>query len=214
MSKLWTFGDSFSTNHNGLIKNTWMQRVADALELKLINKAREGCGNDEIYEKLAINMHKINEGDYAIIGMTNPLRYKLYLPDEDNKLKDAPRVFSKDGEIDITPWADNVIKDKLVEDYYFKIRAKSFDQLDIRYTNRIRGMQKELHKRGVKSILWKWYEYSGQGYQWPYTYTKWAEEDGHFGEEGHRQFSERLLLNIDKKISYWQNIYERYDKLI
>lgn len=199
MSKLWIFGDSFSTNHNKLIKKTWMERVADSLNLELDNTARGGCGNDEIYEKLAINMHKFNQEDYAIIGMTNPLRYKVYLQDK---------------EIDVTPHVDNVIKDKLVEDYYFKIRAKSFDQLDIRYTNRIIGMQKELHKRGVKSILWKWYEYSGQDYQWPYTYTKWSEEDGHFGEEGHRQFSERLLLNIDKKISYWQNIYERYDKLI
>lgn len=197
MNKLWIFGDSFSTNHNGKINTIWPEIVSSRLGLELINKSRQGCGNDEIYEKLAINMHKINEGDYAIIGMTNPLRYSLYL----------------EGELkDITPHTDFPIEDKLVRDYYFKIRSKGFYQHEERMTNRIEGLQKELSKRNIKSMLWKWYENKKQSYQSPMAYSKYSVKDGHFSDKGHRQFADRILYKIEENVSYWKNIYEKIDK--
>jgi len=156
--------------------------------------------------------------------MTNPLRYKLYL--EDKVLDVLPSTadpknlnhIRSNKSLVSTLYHTGLKKganDKLIEEYYFKIRAKGYDQTDTRYTDRIRGMQKELYKRNIKSMLWKWYQYPGDSYHKTYTYTKWSKEDGHFGEKGHKEFSERLLLNIlYKDIPYWKNIYERYDKLI
>jgi|TARA_R100000081_G_scaffold77121_1_gene43569 hypothetical protein len=198
MNKLWVFGDSFSTNHNGKINTIWPEIVSSHLGLELINTARGGCGNDEIYEKIAINMHKINEGDYAIIGMTNPLRYSLYLR----------------GELrDVSPHWDYPIEDKLVRDYYFKIRSEAFDEHEERMINRIIGLQKELSKRSIKSMLWHWYENKSQSYQSPVAYSKYSVKDSHFSDKGHKQFADRILYKIEQDVSHWTNIYEKIDNL-
>ena len=218
MNKLWVFGDSFSTNHNKKITITWPEIVADYLNLKLINTARGGCGNDEIYEKIAINMHQINQGDYAIIGMTSPLRYKMYLPDHDDKSKFEDPISLEynfqhhSSEVDI-PFIEEVMEDKIIHDYYYKIRGEAFDKHDERMTNRIVGLQKELSKRSIKSILWKWYETKDQSYQSPMAYSKYSIEDGHFSDRGHKQFADRILYKIDENVSYWKNIYEKIDIL-
>ena len=218
MNKLWVFGDSFSTNHNKKITITWPEIVADYLNLKLINTARGGCGNDEIYEKIALNMHQINKGDYAIIGMTSPLRYKMYLPDHDDKSKFEDPISLEynfqhhSSEVDI-PFIEEVMEDKIIHDYYYKIRGEAFDKHDERMTNRIIGLQKELSKRSIKSILWKWYETKDQSYQSPMAYSKYSIEDGHFGDRGHKQFADRILYKIDENVSYWKNIYEKIDNL-
>ena len=218
MNKLWVFGDSFSTNHNKKITITWPEIVADYLNLKLINTARGGCGNDEIYEKIAINMYQINQGDYAIIGMTSPLRYKMYLPDDNHKSEFEDPISLEynfqhhSSEVDI-PFIEKVMEDKIIHDYYYKIRGEAFDKHDERMTNRIIGLQKELSKRSIKSILWKWYENKQQSYQSPMAYSQYSIEDGHFSDRGHKQFADRILYKIDENISYWKNIYEKIDNL-
>ena len=119
---------------------------------------------------------------------------------------------SHSSEVDI-PFIEEVMEDKIIHDYYYKIRGEAFDKHDERMTNRIIGLQKELSKRSIKSILWKWYETKDQSYQSPMAYSKYSIEDGHFGDRGHKQFADRILYKIDENVSYWKNIYEKIDNL-
>lgn len=88
MSKLWTFGDSFTagfgckidpstsketryyktfSSYHDNTKPIWPEIVADSLKIELINKAHSGYTNEKILDRLLMNFNDISSEDIVII---------------------------------------------------------------------------------------------------------------------------------------------------
>lgn len=84
MNNLWIFGDSFCTtcypnqrsdNMKNYLKligvddiNSWSELLAEKLNLKLINLAKGGNSNYQIFQDFCDHSHLIKENDFVIIG--------------------------------------------------------------------------------------------------------------------------------------------------
>lgn len=84
MNKLWIFGDSFSSSFNlknshenvieylKIIQKTefrhWPELLSEKLEYELINYAKGGNSNYQIFQDFCDNCHLMNENDIVIIG--------------------------------------------------------------------------------------------------------------------------------------------------
>lgn len=95
MSKLYVFGCSYSGVYDdtllwdpeikkyydfrgGNFPLTWSEILANDLNFKLINTARWGADNYEMFEKFCIESNQIKEGDVVLIGWTGINRFRLY----------------------------------------------------------------------------------------------------------------------------------------
>ena len=235
MNKLWVFGDSFSTGGGYPDKKTfnkfWPSIVANKLGLKLVNKALGGRSNETILTTMITNLHKINKGDYVIIGLTDSIRFEIY----DWNVKRF---------VDIVPGSEFVQNGLIAPErsYYWMAKGyKMFEQkgpygsinekkgeklrkLTLKYIALVRGetreyltnrdiktavnYHKELKQREVGSIVWSWDDHP----EWirketPFKYDL-IPNDGHWTLEGNKQFSERILDKINKGGGYWEDIYE------
>ena len=96
MSKLWTFGDSFTAGHGCRLfsyatpsttyyktyneyvnpnKKIWPEIISDFLGCELINEGRNGLTNEKILDYLLKNHSKIKKGDSVIIQTSTSARY-------------------------------------------------------------------------------------------------------------------------------------------
>jgi hypothetical protein len=96
MSKLWTFGDSFTAGHGCKFflhttpkttyyktyqnyiddnKKIWPEIVSSFFKLELNNEGRNGITNEKILDYLLKNYSKIKNGDYVIIQTSTSARY-------------------------------------------------------------------------------------------------------------------------------------------
>lgn len=94
MSKLWTFGDSFTAG-NGILPNEpyveyekkkrgfpWPVILSQKLGLELKNKGMGMFSNDKIIDTIIANYHHIQEGDVVIIGKT--FSFRIDIPNKTN----------------------------------------------------------------------------------------------------------------------------------
>ena len=96
MASLWTFGDSHTAGHGALPgfeyyeqykkdgDRIWPEYVANHFNLKLENKATNGCSNDTIINQIIDNWEQIQPNDVVIIGQTYSHRF------------DIPRISNKE----------------------------------------------------------------------------------------------------------------------
>jgi hypothetical protein len=102
MSKLWTFGDSFTAG-NGTLPNEpytnyqqskedviWPLLLSKKLQIPLINKGMGLFSNDKIIDTVIENYHSIQGGDLVIIGKTFPFRIDIPNKTDDELLTIAP----------------------------------------------------------------------------------------------------------------------------
>ena len=96
MSRLWTFGDSFTAGHGCKMfphttpnttyykkyqnyidetKKIWPEIVADFLGIELNNMGKNGITNEKILDYLLLNYQKIKQDDYVIIQTSTSGRY-------------------------------------------------------------------------------------------------------------------------------------------
>jgi len=96
MSRLWTFGDSFTAGHGCKMfpytkpkttyyktykdyidenKKIWPEIVSLFLGFELINQGRNGVTNEKILDHILANYQKIERGDCVIIQTSNSSRY-------------------------------------------------------------------------------------------------------------------------------------------
>ena len=102
MSKLWTFGDSFTAG-NGTLPNEpytkyqqskedviWPLLLSKKLQIPLVNKGMGLFSNDKIIDTVIENYHSIQGGDLVIIGKTFPFRIDIPNKTDDELLTIAP----------------------------------------------------------------------------------------------------------------------------
>lgn len=138
MSKLWTFGDSFTFGHgcrpivdetkNGtysklfleyidLSKPIWPEIVADTFNLDLINKGVNGITNDRILDYILNHILEFKSGDYIIIQISTSSRFEFPFAKERDlfglKKTDKDELYGYDNSSHIfkTIHALNVLKD-------------------------------------------------------------------------------------------------------
>jgi hypothetical protein len=102
MSKLWTFGDSFTAG-NGTLPNElyteyreseedviWPLILSKKFNIPVINKGMGLFSNDKIIDTVIGNYHSIERGDLVIIGKTFPFRTDIPNKTDDELLTIAP----------------------------------------------------------------------------------------------------------------------------
>ena len=102
MSKLWTFGDSFTAGNGQLPGEAylnykksdedviWPLIISRKLGMELVNKGMGLFSNDKIIDTIITNYNFIEEGDLVIIGKTFPFRVDIPNKTDDELLTVAP----------------------------------------------------------------------------------------------------------------------------
>jgi hypothetical protein len=96
MSKLWTFGDSFTEFYNpkydwskryiewkGYVPKVYGEVIAEELDYELVNKGLGGSSNQTILETICNHVNQIEPDDLVIIGWSSPIRFRVV--DEHNE---------------------------------------------------------------------------------------------------------------------------------
>ena len=244
MEKLWIFGDSFSVG-SGLWKLTnppppaWTDIVAKKLNYKLVNRAKGGWSCSAIIQELCESMHKIKENDFVVIGSTHASRMDFwdwvtkYWTNITPGLADGDMQYhykrkSDGGKSRYIAFHEKTLMGlgkgrpdlrKIMSRYFFEIRCKGDDWYHNRYNNIFIGLQKELKRRNINSILWNWYgpevysltpdkkligKHSKHHYE---SLFELGIKDHHWSGKGNADFADMLIENIHNGVTHWENIY-------
>ena len=199
MNKLWVFGDSMSCNHNKWIlddpnKFVWPEIVAESLNLELINKATIAIGNDTIIKTLSNNLWKIEPSDTVIIGLTNPIRYKVQIEGQNQNM---PFYLQSNH--------PNKKLKEILFNFHNNIIVRAHDELLKDYYTQVINIQKVLTKQKTQSLIWSWYaqvlDDTLENYAYKGEFNMYDRlEDGHFSYLGHEQFANNILSVLEKNI--------------
>ena len=196
MSKLWTFGDSFTAG-NGILPNEsfpeykkpekgmpWPSILSDKLNLELKNKGVGLFSNDKIIDTIIENYHFIQEGDVVVIGKTFSFRIDIPSKKEDTLLTVAPSHFYS------------------LHNDYTKSEIQKIDELVILFDcPLIKHRQdfrfnflKQLIETKAKCIVWDvdiW-----ENYETIKQATDCLIDDSHWSYKGHRDFADFMFNEV------------------
>jgi hypothetical protein len=138
MSKLWTFGDSFTFGHGcrpildeskeavyhktfldyiDLSKPIWPEIVAETFNLDLINKGVNGITNDRIFDYVLKNITEFEPNDCVIIQISTSSRFDFPFAKERNLFgsikdsKDDLYEYNNSSHVFKTVYSLNILKD-------------------------------------------------------------------------------------------------------
>ena len=245
MRKLWIFGDSFSEG-SGLWKITmppppaWPDIVSKKLDYKLVNKSKGGASCSAIIQELCESMYKIKEDDFVVIGGSHASRIDIWDWVIKYWINITPGLAAGDmqykyrrtdgGETKYIAFHEKTLMGglgkgrpdlrKIMSKYFFNIRCEGDEWYHNRYTNIFIGLQKELKRRNINSIVWNWcgpdiYELTPDneviGKQ-PHVYHyesifELGIKDYHWSGKGNATFADRLIEKINDGVTHWKNIY-------
>ena len=221
MNTLWAFGDSFTESYNpeqtvvhwrheymnwkGYIIKVYPELIAEKLNLKLVNKAIGGCDNSHIFEEFCKVCNKIKKEDIVIFGWTNQQRFRL-----PNKRKEwaffNPQASNLNGFFahKSLNTFDYLSEKTIQEILLIRDSNKCIDEL-CSWINLINCFLKD-----VNVIHWSWDLRNNmcgrilisKQYEKIKDETNDVVSDGHWSENGQKEFSEYLinkLIKIDKK---------------
>ena len=196
MSKLWTFGDSFTAG-NGVLPNEpfpeykkpeegipWPLILSQKLNLELKNKGMGLFSNDKIIDTILENYHFIREGDIVIIGKTFSFRVDIPNKKNDALLTVAPGHFYS--------LQNDYTKSEIQSINEFIIL---FDSPLVKHRQDFRfNFLKQLIEPKAKCILWDvdiW-----EDYETIKEATNYFIDDSHWSYKGHRDFADFMLNKI------------------
>lgn len=252
-SKLWTFGDSFTagaplTYNKELAKEygvssetIWPALLANKLNLELHNYGKDSKGNDYIINCLCKNLYKIDKGDFVVIGLSSPFRLDVYDWINDKEVGITPGVIMSlvekrqlnnpnlfESKSVLGGDAEGALLREATAKYFTLIRSKGERFHRQRDTKTVIGIQKELYRRDINSIIWDWSVDNsnnkwGIEYLFPdssnkkgiiqprfYSFRKDYDaipKDGHWTAKGHKQFYDKIYKEISNNNNHWEQIY-------
>jgi lysophospholipase L1-like esterase len=90
MTKLWTFGDSFTQgyiraslwadqyiNWKSYTPKIFSEIISSELGIELVNKGVGGYDNNSIFESICVNVKNIKKNDIILIGWSDVVRFRL-----------------------------------------------------------------------------------------------------------------------------------------
>jgi hypothetical protein len=196
MSKLWTFGDSFTAGNGQLPGEAytsykkseediiWPLIVSQRLEIELVNRGMGLFSNDKILDSIITAYDFIEGGDLVIIGKTFPFRVDIPNKTDDELLTVAPNHFTA------------------IQNRYSKVEIKNinetlvlFDSEMIRRRQDLRfNFLKQLINQRANCIIWS----SGlfDKFETIRQATDHFLDDSHWSYKGHRDFADFVLNEI------------------
>jgi len=202
MSKLWTFGDSFTEFYNpkydwskkyiewkGYTPKVYGEVIAEELGYELVNKGLGGSSNQTILETVCEYSNQINPNDMVIIGWSSPIRFRLV--DEYGKWQHLiPHMllpFEKMGNVS----SESILE--ILENRYHKKYCEEVESwvklIDIAFKdNQVIHWKYHIEKINVHTIT---------NLESVHKETNGLIDDGHYSERGQLGVAEELI-NIIK----------------
>ena len=215
---LWVFGDSFSVPfkkienehpyvpYKGYCPKIFSNILSEELDLNLMDMSAGGCSNQSILHTYIKNISKINSNDILIFGWTQPIRFRI--ASKRNDFYDviiavAPHMkefidMSIDtlNDITINRSTHSIFWDEL-NDYITVINESSKNSLIFHWT--WVEPTKEIDNNIYES---KFYEQLTpfKKYKTVREETNGDVDDFHYGEVGHKELADDLLVIIKKML--------------
>ena len=215
---LWVFGDSFSVPfkkienehpyvpYKGYCPKIFSNILSEELDLNLMDMSIGGCSNQSILHTYIKNISKINSNDILIFGWTQPIRFRI--ASKRNDFYDviiavAPHMkdfidMSIDtlNDITINRSTHSIFWDEL-NDYITVINESSKNSLIFHWT--WVEPTKEIDNNIYES---KFYEQliPFKKYKTVREETNGDIDDFHYGEMGHKELADDLLVVIKKML--------------
>ena len=220
---LFVFGDSFSLDIGNKIKiETWPELLSKKLNKKLVNLSIPGASNELILDTVLDTLKDIKQEDTVIFGVTHPLRLDFYDWEVEETYLLSPMVISKIVNKNFKNFSeDNILKKnksvrKDTVNYYLNIYTKAEHANFDRAINRFESIQKYLLNIRVNSLIWSWYNpkvfdpYGTNRINTPSKFQRINDveknNDYHFSEIGHKEFSIQLYSKLEDRQLNWLNI--------
>jgi hypothetical protein len=203
MSKIYTFGDSFTAgvgcrpgdeyyekyNKNGEL--TWPEIVSNHYNLELINKGIGGCSNEIIIDNIIFEWNHIKSGDTVIIGKTYSHRFDI----PNQPIKDKLITVWGPSWFDYLP-IQNWVGLDILKKYLILFRTE-LSLYDTRHYNYLNFLKTQLEiTKDVKVILWET-DRNIKNIETITSATNSKIIDGHFSYQGHGDFSKWVINKID-----------------
>ena len=206
MTKLWTFGDSFTFGHGCRIDGpipkyyanyktegdgVWPDLLGEQMNVEVKNFGKCGASNDYILDTIFDNWDNFNEGDYVIIGYTYHDRFDVPLNDSlisifwdwDKYVDPTQReLFTKEE------------METLINFQYFFCNDVFYK---LQHLKRFNFLDKILKQNKINSFIWD-VDY----YQYHTMFEKIAHatdreiEDYHFSFKGNRDFADMMYKKL------------------
>jgi hypothetical protein len=211
MNKIWLFGDSHTAGHGctdefEYCKNykkdsdmIWGDLLSQWTGLECINKGKNGCSNDMIFDELLRCYNDINESDIVIVGNTYYARFDVPIKDKTKKDDDwrLQSVFNQFenywGEDTIACYTQDEMQTIINFMYYFgqnEVWKK-------RQVHRFEFIKKRLEERGVRVYYWDVLDIAeGKGFETIQLATNGLIKDSHLSFYGHKQLGKVLVKRI------------------
>jgi hypothetical protein len=207
MSKIWIFGDSYSTPFDnktighwvnpyiewkGYVPKTFGDMIGEELGLEVMHFGRGGSDNDTIFESIYQNASLIQKEDIVIIGWSSVVRYRL--GNKNRKFTTIIPYFEINEALSFISKStiEEILVNRTLPAYYTELYNRVYflnwlfrDMKLIQWTP-FHYKQNKLYGSNEISIITK--ETNGEV------------KDSHYSEEGHRELKDKFLefLNDDR----------------
>ena len=220
MSKLWTFGDSF-THGDGLVTPNrdpfwygtkykdyhWPNLLANSLGLKLENLSHGGMSNEGILHQCIGNLKNFNSGDTIVLGMSTPERMKFFSYDREMDFNATSLgvldIWEKDGKKGVHPYSELYTYQEIcsIRDLYLTIHPKYSEVYHNKYLRLFNSLAIHLQNVGFQVIVWDytiWEEFENIQ-EWTENLGNKRVNDGHWSPNGSKTFFNVVKYQLDKK---------------
>lgn len=203
MRTLWTFGDSFTESYNskyewanqyiqwkGYTPKVYGEMISDKLGIEYKNKGLGGNSNYDIFESICKSIDFIKDGDIIIVGWANILRFRLVdTTINGDRWQSIQPSYNKLKNI-----SENTVNEILIN--------RSNTEL---YRQEIENWMKLLRYtfKNNTILFWSWsgrdWGLVNDGYENIRYETGGKVDDSHWSENGHREFTELILPELETK---------------
>lgn len=217
-NNLWVFGDSFSVpftknkdNHpyvpfKGYCPKIFSNILSEELNLNLVDMSNGGCSNYSILHTYIKNIDKIKSNDILIFGWTQPIRFRI--ASKRNDFYDviiAVAPYMKEfidvsidtlNDITINRSTHSIYWDELID--YIKIINKSSKESSIfhwTWVEPTKEIETNIYESKFYQLLLPFKKYKTVREE-----TNGKVDDFHYGEVGHSELANDLLIEIKKII--------------
>jgi hypothetical protein len=200
MSKLWTFGDSFTAG-NGTLPNEaytkywqseedviWPLILSKKLQIPVVNKGMGLFSNDKIIDTVIANYHLIREGDLVIIGKTFPFRTDIPNKTDDELLTVAPNHFTS------------------IQNRYTKAEIESINEMIVLFDSEAIKQRQDLRFNFLKQLISEragcilWSSKLFFKFETIREATDHFLDDSHWSYKGHKDFANFMLNEISDNV--------------
>jgi hypothetical protein len=199
---LWVYGDSFTESFRdnkavwldkyidwkGYIPKVYGEIISEEMGINLVNLGKGGTDNYSIFQSICDSAHRINSNDIIIIGWSSTIRFRL--ASKYGLWRTIIPTFDRNG-VDL----ENISK--------LTIEEMLLNRDNDAYKNEVRSWIRLLDYTFQNNLLihWSWLENNAVPNYFGnittiLTETNGYMEDGHYGEEGHKQLSKELMNMI------------------